>query len=30
MNFNDESFIIFIVGVVLGVGRGVAAALIIM
>lgn len=30
MNFNDESFIIFIVGVVLGVGWGIAATLIIM
>lgn len=30
MNLNDESFIIFIVGVVLGVGWGIAATLIIM
>lgn len=30
MNLNDESFIIFIVGVVLGIGWGIAATLIIM
>lgn len=30
MKFNDEMFIVFIVGVVLGVGWGIAATLIIV